>query len=239
MMKKILSTALLILALCMAQAPAWGVGEPLKFTGPMDMTLTEGYAATYTGAYTVTGVPPLKVEKTSGNAAITWNDATKTLDIAAGLAVGTYTAVLTASNGIAQKATLTFTLTVKDKPALANAPAITGPTAMTLAEGYAATSTGAYTVTGAPAPTVTKTSGNAAITWNDAAKTLDIAAGLAAGKYTVVLTAANGIAPDATLTFTLTVNPAGGGKKGFGGCDAGVGILGLLTLAWGLLGRKK
>ena len=46
-------------------------------------------------------------------------------------------------------------------------PQITGPTAMTLITGYTATSTAAYTVTGNPAPTVTKTSGDPAITWNN------------------------------------------------------------------------
>jgi hypothetical protein len=52
---------------------------------------------------------------------------------------------------------------------------------------------------------VTKTSGNAAITWNNTTNKLDIAAGLAAGTYPVTLKAANGVAPDATLTFTLTI----------------------------------
>jgi len=85
----------------------------------------------------------------------------------------------------------------------AAAPGITGPTSMTLIKGYAATSTGAYTITGNPAPTVEKLSGNALITWNDT--TLNIAKGLAAGTYHVVLRASNGISPDATLTFTLKV----------------------------------
>ena len=84
-------------------------------------------------------------------------------------------------------------------------PTITGPTGMTLNEGYAATSTGIFTTTGSPAPTVVKTSGDAAITWNNTTKQLDIAAGLAVGTYAVVLTASNGISPDATITFILTV----------------------------------
>jgi len=93
----------------------------------------------------------------------------------------------------------------------AAAPTISGPTTMTLAAGYPATSTGAYTLTGTPAPTVTKTSGNASIVWNDSTKKLDIAAGLAAGTYPVVLTATSGTS-NATLTFTLTVTAAGSGK---------------------------
>jgi hypothetical protein len=85
------------------------------------------------------------------------------------------------------------------------APTLTGPTSMSLAGGYSATSTGVYTITGDPAPTVTKTSGDAKITWNNTTKKLDIAAGLAAGAYPVVLKASNGVGTDATLTFTLTV----------------------------------
>jgi hypothetical protein len=51
-------------------------------------------------------------------------------------------------------------------------------------------------------------SGDSKITWNSATNRLDIAAGLAAGTYIVTLKAANGTAPDATITFTLTVNEA-------------------------------
>jgi len=87
------------------------------------------------------------------------------------------------------------------------APTLTGPASLSLAEGYAAASTGVYTITGYPAPTVTKTSGEAKITWNAATRKLDIAAGLAAGTYAVTLKASNGVSPDATLTFTLTIKP--------------------------------
>jgi hypothetical protein len=86
---------------------------------------------------------------------------------------------------------------------------------MDLTVGYAATSSDAFTVTGSPAPSVTKTSGNAAIPWNSGTKKLDIAAGLGAGTYPVTLTATNGTAPDATASFTLTV--ASGGTTGGGG----------------------
>jgi len=81
---------------------------------------------------------------------------------------------------------------------------------MTLTEGYAATSTGAFTLTGTSPFTVT-TSGNAAMTWNSAIMALDIAVGLTAGTYPVVLTVSNGTSPDATITFTLTVQQPGGG----------------------------
>lgn len=85
------------------------------------------------------------------------------------------------------------------------APNISGPESMSLTTGYTATSTDIYTVTGFPVPTVTKMSGDSKITWNSTSKKLNIGVGLPAGTYPVTLKAANGILPDATLTFTLTV----------------------------------
>ena len=120
------------------------------------------------------------------------------------LDVGTHTLTFNFSGGTSP--TLTITVTAANV-----APTITGPTTMTLTQGYAAISTDAYTITGTPAPTVTKTSGNAAILWNDSTKRLEIAAGLSAGTYPVVLTATNA-ANTATLTFTLTVTAAGTGS---------------------------
>ena len=392
-----------------------GYGTAPNITGPTTLTLTQGYSATSTGAYTITGSAPVTVTKTSGDDKITWNNATKKLDIAAGLAAGSYPVTLSAINGAVPDAILNFTLTVnptytatvtpnsytfdatiegygeqaaqnfiiwstgtgtitglnasltdvskfeisepltsetilpggtaavKVRPktglpvgthtanlkimgnnglsvtiglsfkvnALVNAktpvinlnltdkttnvgtpvtldatatvndggsptyewysnttrstlgatklgvttstyspevsstgttyyycvvtntnnsvngsktatitstiaevrvntvpvaPTITGPTEMTLTEGYNVTSTGEYTITGTSPATVIKTSGDAGITWNDTTKKLDIAAGLGVGSYPVLLTVSNGILPDATLNFTLTVN---------------------------------
>jgi len=90
-------------------------------------------------------------------------------------------------------------------------PGITVPVPMTLTEGYAAASTGVFTITGAPAPNVTITSPDPKITWNDTTKMLDVATGLTAGSYSVQLTARNGISPEANITYTVTVNSSGGG----------------------------
>jgi len=83
-------------------------------------------------------------------------------------------------------------------------PTITGPTALKVLKGYAATSTGAFTVGGSPAPTVALTgnTGGGKITW-DGTK-LNIAPGLAPGEYKVTLTASNA-AGSKTADFTLTV----------------------------------
>ena len=139
----------------------WTANVAPGITGPTTMTLTVGYAATSTGMYTVTGSPAPTVTKTAGDAKITWNDATKKLDIAEGLVVGTYPVTLKASNGTSLDATLNFTLTINATPV---APTLTGPTILSLTAGYAATSTGAYTVTGSPTPTVTKIAGDIKIT---------------------------------------------------------------------------
>ena len=172
-----------------------GDPEPVKpaLTGPTELTLVENYAATATQAYTVSGT----VTKTSGDEKITWNDATKKLEIAAGLAPGTYVVVLTAGNGDAEQDV--------SLQAARELPSIDGEKSLALQVGYAAISTTAYEIKGTNV-TVTKTSGDEKITWNDSTKKLDIAAGLAAGTYDVVLTASNGnAAEDATLTFTFVV----------------------------------
>ena len=100
----------------------------------------------------------------------------------------------------------TLTITVTEATI---APTITGPETMTLVQGYAATSTSVFTVAGDPVPAVAKTSGNDAIAWNGSTRKLDIAAGLPAGTYPVVLTATSG-AITATHVFILTVTPGGG-----------------------------
>ena len=87
-------------------------GAPPNITGPATMTLSAGYTATSTGAYTITGTTPVTVVKSSGDALITWNNATKRLDIAEGLAAGVYEVRLRAANSVSS-CTFVFTLTVK------------------------------------------------------------------------------------------------------------------------------
>ena len=198
-------------------------------SGSMAMSLTEGYEATSTDAYVITGSGTVTMEKTSGDPAITWNDTTKKLDIAAGLPVGSYLVELKASNGTEPDATLSFTLTIV---AANTAPTISGSMAMSLTEGYEATSTDAYVITGSGTVTMEKISGDSAITWNDSTKRLDIAAGLPVGSYLVELKASNGTEPDATLAFTLTVRErtSGGGGGGLSldvkyNANSGAGIM--------------
>jgi len=87
-------------------------------------------------------------------------------------------------------------------------PEIRPPETLALTEGYTAASTGVFTIKGQPAPTVTKTSGDSLITWNNTTKTLDVAAGLTAGNYLVGLTASNGDGPDVSIVYMVKVYPA-------------------------------
>lgn len=91
------------------------------------------------------------------------------------------------------------------------APGISdGQASMTLTVGYGATSTAAFSVSGIPVPEISVSGGEERVTWDPITKKLDIAPGLAAGTYPIVLTATNGVATAATFTFTLTVEAGGG-----------------------------
>jgi hypothetical protein len=266
-------------------------GTAPTITGRNSMTLEYGYAPTNNGVMVVKGNPTPTVTCDANPGQMRWNAGMNSLQIASGLAIGTYPVTLTASNGVGSDATFTFTLTVtKATPTItvtaspANSaaygtnvtftatvsagsgtiqfrvdgvrvgyaadassgsfyydtatlavgthtitaeysgdknynaaigslsyeitgtePGITGPEEMTLEYGYEATSSEVFTITGNPAPTVEFYSDIEEITWNDTTKTIDIAAGLAVGTYSVKLTASNGVGTNATLTFTLTV----------------------------------
>ena len=71
-----------------------------KISGPTSLALAQGYAKTSSSIYTITGKPTPEVTKTAGNDKITWNANTKKLDIAPGLAAGSYKVTLSAINGV-------------------------------------------------------------------------------------------------------------------------------------------
>lgn len=83
-----------------------------KLTGPLSMTLAEGYTATSTDAYVLDGSPVITTDITPASNKIAWNDTTKKIDITAGLSAGKYTLKLTADGKHGTANTLTFTLTV-------------------------------------------------------------------------------------------------------------------------------
>jgi len=122
---------------------------------------------------------------------------------------GDYTIDITASNGVGTAATQEFTLTVVPTPV---APTITSDPATTFtvgsADSFDITTTGyplpSIAITGDALPTglnFTDDSDGTARIWGTPATGMG-------GAYTLTITASNGVLPNATQEFTLTVNEA-------------------------------
>ena len=121
---------------------------------------------------------------------------------------GSYPITITASNGVSSNATQSFTLTVNAAP---TAPTITSGTSATFTAGTA----GSFPVTSTGNPTAAITesgtlpSGVTLVDNGNGTATLaGTAAAGTAGSYPITITANNGVSPNATQSFTLTVNPA-------------------------------
>ncbi len=193
--------------------------KPVGISGPQDLTLKEGYEATETGSYTITGgtSPVVTLAGNTAGGKISWDEASKKLKIAAGIPEGNYTVkIQVKENGSAEPSTeCEFTLKVtKDQGG--NPPtsiAISGPQNLALVEGYEATETGSYTITGGTSPAVTL-AGNTAggkISWDGESKKLKIAGGIPEGDYTVkIQVKEDGSAEtSAECEFKLTVTKKG------------------------------
>ena len=114
---------------------------------------------------------------------------------------GSYSIVLEASNGVSPEASQTFTLTVDQ------APAITSATATTFAVGSSGSF--AMTATGYPAESFSETGPlPTGVTLTAAGVLSGTPAAGTGGTYPITITATNGISPDATQSFTLTVDQA-------------------------------
>ena len=118
---------------------------------------------------------------------------------------GAYALTITAANGVLPDATQSFTLTVDQ------APAITSAEGTTFTTGTAGTFT--VTTTGCPNPALSETGAlPTGVTFVDNGNGTATLAGTPAagsgGTYALTITAANGVLPDATQGFTLTVDQA-------------------------------
>jgi hypothetical protein len=121
---------------------------------------------------------------------------------------GTYSCTVNANNGVGAPAAQAFTLTVNQKPAITSANSAT----------FTVGSLGTFTVTTTGFPTgasmsITETGalpGGVTFTNNnDGTATLTGTPGAGTGgSYSLTITANNGVAPNATQTFTLAVNQA-------------------------------
>ena len=193
--------------------------QTLTITVPQAPAITSANAATFTvgtaGSFSVTttGSPTAALSESgalpTGVTFVDNGNGTATLagTPAAGTS-GTYSITITAANGVSPNATQSFTLTVNAAP---TAPAITTGTSATFTVGTA----GSFpvTTTGNPTAAITE-SGTlpSGVTFVDNANGTATLAGTAAsgtsGSYPITITAANGVSPNATQSFTLTVNAA-------------------------------
>ncbi len=174
-------------------------------TSAISTTFTVGTAGTFT--VTASGTPAPTLTENVGDVlpvGVTFNATTGVLS-GTPLSASSYTLHFTAHNGIGTDATQTFTLNVVSGP---TAPTFTSATSTTFTVG----TPGNFTVTasGFPAPTLSE-SGTDTL---PAGVTFDAATGVLSGTptgtgtFTLHFTAHNTQSPDATQTFTLTVNAA-------------------------------
>jgi hypothetical protein len=177
-----------------------------QFSSANNTAFTTGSPGTFTIVSTGSPIPSVSYVGPLPSGVTFTNNGNGTATIA-GTPVGgagSYSLTLTAHNGAGTDATQTFTLTVDTGN---SAPTITSPNATTFTVGVA----GAFTVTttGAPVPTVTE-SGSlpSGVTLSSAGVLSGTPAAGTGGTYVITIKGSNGTTPDATQSFTLTVDQA-------------------------------
>ena len=179
---------------------------------------TASFTAGTAGAFTVTatGRPTPKISETgtlpAGVTFVDNGDGTATLSGTPGPGTAAaYRLTITAANGVLPDATQSFTLTVTAAATVSRAPAITSASAAAFTAGTAGNFM--VTATGSPTPKISETGTlPAGVTFEDSADGVAWLSGTpgpgTGGTYRLTITAANGVLPDATQSFTLTVTAA-------------------------------
>ena len=170
-------------------------------TSANSLTLASGAAGTFT--VTATGFPVAALAETATLPnGMTFTDNlnnTGTLAWTTAIPLGSYGLTFTADNGVLPIATQNFTMVVN------GAPAITSANSTSFAAGTAGTFT--VTATGTPAATFSETGTlPAGVTLTAAGSLAGTPAPGSGGTYPIAITASNGVLPNATQNFTLTVN---------------------------------
>ncbi len=196
-------TAQQTLTVTVTQAPAITSVGSATFTAGAGETFMVTTAGSPTPAITESGALPSGVTFTdNGNGTATLTGTATTGS------EGSYPLTINAANGVAPDATQSFTLTVDAAP---TAPAITSGDSTTFTVGAA----GDFSVltTGNPAATISESGVLPdGVTFTDPPGGMATLAGTPAsgsqGSYPITISASNGVSPDASQSFTLTVNPA-------------------------------
>ena len=184
----------------------------ITVSGPSAPLITSASAATFTvgtaGSFQVTTsgspAPALVAGGAALPAAVTFTDngnGTGTLSGTPGAGTGgSYAVTFTASNGTLPNGTQNFTLTVNQAPGITSAPPPGGAVGAVYAHNYSATGFPAsisYSVTAGALPPGLSLVGSS-ITGTPTT----------AGNYTGTVTAANGVAPNATQNFSIVITAA-------------------------------
>ncbi len=197
-------------SLTAADSSAFTVNQAPAFTSANNATFTVGTLGSFN--VTTSGVPAVgtitntssggctKSPSLPGTVAFHDNgDGTATISGTASSGTGgAYTLCLNATNGVNPAGTQTFTLTVDQAPAITSAGNAT----------FEVGSSGSFavTATGSPAPTFSETGalpgGVTLLPGGTLSGTPDAGT---SGTYPITITATNGVSPNATQSFTLTV----------------------------------
>ena len=169
-------------------------GSPTITDGPPPSALVN---TSYSFTYTYIGAPAPTFLVTSG--ALPPGLSLSPAGVISGTptAVGVYTGVVTASNGIGTPATQSFSISVQMPPTITDGP----PPGAIVGTAY----NFAYTATGNPAPTFAVTSGGLPTGLVMSSSGVISGTPTAVGLYTGVVTAANGVNPPATQSFSIAV----------------------------------
>jgi uncharacterized repeat protein (TIGR03803 family) len=169
------------------------------FTSASSATFYAGISGTF--KVTAIGLPFPTFSATGLPSWATLNSTTGVLSVTPPItASGPFVITLTASNGISPNATQNFTINVvtPTPPTITNGP----PTSVTTVNTPYSFS---YQTTGAPTPTFSLTSGSLPPGLGLSSSGSITGSATTGGVYTGIITASNGTAPNATQSFTITV----------------------------------
>ncbi|HWB08911.1 MAG TPA: TIGR03118 family protein [Pirellulales bacterium] len=186
--------------LTVGTAPSFSSATSVSFVAGTGGTFTVSASGTPTASITETDTPP------TGVSLGTSSNGSATLTVGSTTPAGVYHLTFSATNGVGNPVTQSFTLTV------GTAPAFTGATSATFAPGAGGTAT--ISTTGSPNATVSEDPNDTPITGvtltpnADGTATLTVGTSTPAGVYTLNLIASNGVGTAATEQFKLTVGTA-------------------------------